>query len=384
MIVFIANQFIGDKIATGGDVLFIEMLSRASRENECTIIAPLVIHKAIISKVTNVFLVSSDSSVMQTDSASTLFGGFKTVIKYIKRSYTTYKWLSQNDNISKIYLTGDFICNTLPVYIFSKTNNKPVYSNFFHRNPKPLSRPGNLFIVSLISRFLQGISLRFIKKFSNITFVLTELGRKELIKGGFQENKIIISGAGVDSKLSNYRSTCKNKNQIVYVGRLNRTKGVYDLIRILIHLDKLGVDYVCYLVGGVAPYEERKIHKIAKENNIDSRIKIMGYVSEAEKIKLIASSKVFAFPSMEEGYGIVVQEALKLHTAVVCYDLPVLKLLFHSCKLISYVPFGDVEMFAKRIDSFLNKDYSSDEDCELLKTWDDVYNTQFNNNILLK
>ena len=92
-----------------------------------------------------------------------------------------------------------------------------------------------------------------------------------------------------------------------------------------------------------------------------------------------------AFPSKEEGYGIVVQEALNIGTSVVCYDLPVLKLLFSSSDLISYAKYGDKEEFAERIVNILsnNKFDESTSSKSFLRTWDDVYNIQFNNNILL-
>jgi glycosyltransferase involved in cell wall biosynthesis len=381
MIVFIANQFVTDKIATGGDVLFIEMLIRASKDNRCVVIAPLFISNAIRSRAPLVEFVSSDDNKSFKGTASNMLGGAKTVISYTKRSFFTYRWLYNKKDAAKIYLTGDFFCNTIPVY-FSARNFENIYSNFFHRNPKPINRPGNLFIVSLISRFLQSISLKLIKSFSSTTFVLTEIGKKELVSEGFDKGKIIISGAGVDKRLSNYQAVDKNQNQIIFVGRLNITKGIYDLLEILSSLDKSGANFICYLVGSISSYDKKSIDEIIRDNKLVSKIKILGYVSEEEKIELIATSKVLAFPSKEEGYGITVQEALNLGTSVVCYNLPVLKLLFSPSDLISYAKYGDKEDFADKIANFLSSKKSYSLNKVFLRTWDDVYETQFKKKVL--
>ena len=382
MIVFIANQFINNKISTGGDILFMEMLIRASQDNKCIVIAPLLIANSVLEKAPLVEFVSSDDNGSIEGTASTFLGGIKTVNSYIKRSFFTYRWLSKKNNTTKVYLTGDFFCNTVPVY-FSSKKFKNIYSNFFHRNPRPRNRPGNLFFVSLMSRFLQSVSLKLIKSFSSTTFVLTEIGEKELVSEGFDAEKIIISGAGVDERPSNYQTFVKNQNQIIFVGRLNITKGIYDLLEILSNINQSGANFICYFVGSVSSYDEKRIFEIIKDRKLTSKIKVLGFVNEDEKIELIASSKVLAFPSKEEGYGIVVQEALNLGTPVVCYDLPVLKSLFSSSNMISYARYGDKEDFAGRILSFLGNNGLNVTYNSFLSSWDDVYNIQFSNNILL-
>jgi len=375
VIIFIANQFVGDKISTGGDVLFIEMLIRASEGYECVVIAPSLIYNEILTRAPNVKFISSDKRLFST-TASTVIGGSRTIVSYIKRAYVTYKWLYKNKDSADIYLTGDFICNSLPVYFTSK-KYKNIYSNFYHRNPKPINRHGNLYFVSLMSRFIQGLSLSLIKKFSVITFVLSEIGKKELLLEGFDKSKIIISGAGVSDNILKYNSPIKNQNQIIFVGRLNITKGVYDLIDILSILNNVGVDYICYLVGAVSDYDRKRIIKLLKKNKIELKVKILGYVDNEKKFELIASSQVLAFPSKEEGYGIAVQEALKLGTSVVCYDLPVLKSLFGSVNMISYAKHSNKKDFANKLQLSMmrNKKYTSDN--SLLSTWSDVYNLQF-------
>ncbi len=51
----------------------------------------------------------------------------------------------------------------------------------------------------------------------------------------------------------------------------------------------------------------------------------MGYVSQKNYPKLIASATAFVFPTKFEGFGIPLLEAMACGVPIVCSDLPVLK-----------------------------------------------------------
>ena len=51
----------------------------------------------------------------------------------------------------------------------------------------------------------------------------------------------------------------------------------------------------------------------------------MGYVSQKNYEKLIASAEAFVFPSRFEGFGLPLLEAMASGTPVACSNLPVLK-----------------------------------------------------------
>jgi glycosyltransferase involved in cell wall biosynthesis len=55
--------------------------------------------------------------------------------------------------------------------------------------------------------------------------------------------------------------------------------------------------------------------------NLVENIKLMGFISERDKYLIMRSSKVFIFPSYEEGWGIAVAEAIACGLDVVLYDI---------------------------------------------------------------
>ena len=60
---------------------------------------------------------------------------------------------------------------------------------------------------------------------------------------------------------------------------------------------------------------------ILKEMNLVENIKLTGFISERDKFVIMKSSKVFVFPSYEEGWGMAVTEAIACGLSVVLYDI---------------------------------------------------------------
>jgi len=64
-----------------------------------------------------------------------------------------------------------------------------------------------------------------------------------------------------------------------------------------------------------------------KEMNLVENIKLMGFISERDKFLIMKCSKVFIFPSYEEGWGIAIAEAIACGLDVVLYDIGTYKAL---------------------------------------------------------
>jgi len=381
MLVFLANQFIGKEIATGGDILFIEILKRLP--NKCIVIAPSQIHSTIQSYSSRIDLIDSDSG-KQGGSASNILGGIATVWRYLIRTYTTYRWLRNNSNESTvIYLTGDFICNTLPLLLMKINGVKceKVCTNFFHRNPLPKERPGNPYWVSLASRWLQGIGLSILRQTAQNIFVLSEIGKNELLAEGFDSKKIVVSGAGINADISKYRSQKRMINRFIFIGRLNITKGAFDLIEILAILARSNSHFECIFIGHGSDSDKQRMATMAEQSGLKDHIIIKGFVEEEEKLRLLATSTALLFPSKEEGYGIAVHEALYLGIPVVCYNLDVLKSLFGRSHIINFVHQNNQSEFASTLVRLLSESIKetgqfTEQETPYLQTWDDVFAIQ--------
>jgi glycosyltransferase involved in cell wall biosynthesis len=106
---------------------------------------------------------------------------------------------------------------------------------------------------------------------------------------------------------------CGSQEYFLLPGRLHRWKRVDLAIRAMEHLSS----DIPLLIAGTGEDEEQ-IRQLASQ---DSRIRFLGFVSDAEMLKLYANSLAVVFPTREEDFGYVAVEAMLSHKPViVCQD----------------------------------------------------------------
>jgi glycosyltransferase involved in cell wall biosynthesis len=86
----------------------------------------------------------------------------------------------------------------------------------------------------------------------------------------------------------------------------------------------LGPDTAIVLAGHAEPYELR-LRELAHDLGLDSRVRFVGYVSDADLEGLWQAASCAAFPTLGEGFGLPVVEAFAHGLPVACSDLPVLR-----------------------------------------------------------
>lgn len=103
---------------------------------------------------------------------------------------------------------------------------------------------------------------------------------------------------------------------VFFVGRLESKKNILNLTRAFNEFSKTHSDYHLIMAGnrGVG---FSKIYKKAYKEKILANVIMPGYVTEEEKATLYKHCKIFALPSLYEGFGLPILEAFH-------YDKPVL------------------------------------------------------------
>ncbi len=105
---------------------------------------------------------------------------------------------------------------------------------------------------------------------------------------------------------------------LLFVGGLEPRKNVVALVRAFA---ASGVDATLVIAGGRVrwfPAEEARIFAAVRRlpERVRSRIVMTGYVSEADKRALVAGAEGLAYPSLYEGFGFPVLEAMAAGTPV--------------------------------------------------------------------
>ena len=103
------------------------------------------------------------------------------------------------------------------------------------------------------------------------------------------------------------------ENIVLCVGAIQRRKNQARLIRAFRAMPE---DWTLILAGSQG-FEAAEAVREAAESPASSRIRITGYVSDEQIADLYARSSIFAFPSLDEGFGMPVLEAMAAGVCVV-------------------------------------------------------------------
>ncbi|MEM1661139.1 MAG: glycosyltransferase family 4 protein [Candidatus Bathyarchaeia archaeon] len=176
------------------------------------------------------------------------------------------------------------------------------------------------------------------------------------------QNKIYVVYNGVDTRrfsplLRTENMKGRREKIVLHVGtdHVVVRKGLHYCIKIMKYLP----DSVKLLVVGYryTPPENRKymewIKGMISNYGLTNRVIFTGWVPEAELPVYFAESDVYLFPSLLEGFGLSVAEALASGKPVIGFDIPPINELVENQKEGILVPVGDVKALAEAVKSLL-------------------------------
>lgn len=193
---------------------------------------------------------------------------------------------------------------------------------------------------------------------------LTESIKKAKMKAGIPARKLAVIPNGVDiykffvsgNEREMYRREVCRKYHIdpstKIIGNLSRTteeKGHDLLIKafaILIEDKKIVREEFTLLICGGGELEG-SLWELAGSLGVKDRIVIIGRFDDDMKIKFYSAFNSFVFPTLAEGFGIVLIEALIMGLPVLCSDLEVLKEVGENYP--RYFKTGDFEDLSRKM-----------------------------------
>lgn len=130
---------------------------------------------------------------------------------------------------------------------------------------------------------------------------------------------------------SRWSQELKNQKYFLFVGRLERKKNLLTLIEAFTQFQKNHLDFKLMLVGKPHKVGGPEIMEKVKTN---PAVIAPGYVSDAEKIDLYKNAYAFILPSLYEGFGIPLLEAMQ-------FNLPIISSNLSACREVA----GEVARF---------------------------------------
>jgi len=110
-----------------------------------------------------------------------------------------------------------------------------------------------------------------------------------------------------------------NPLQFVHVGRLVFYKNLEVVIKAIGILKKTQPNVRLVIVGD-GPHK-KSLQELVKKLDLESSIEFLGYASLDEKMKIIATSNALVFPSLCEGFGLVILEAFSQRKPVLVSNI---------------------------------------------------------------
>lgn len=118
----------------------------------------------------------------------------------------------------------------------------------------------------------------------------------------------------------NRKNSTRSSKSIMYVGKLNFSKGVPQLIQAFRELIQEGGKLKLYLAGSGKGKEKEDIIRLTK--GLEQKIHFLGQISQKELAKYFRKMDLFVLPSFYEGFPKVLLESLACSCKAIITDLP--------------------------------------------------------------
>ena len=193
------------------------------------------------------------------------------------------------------------VATTLSWYRPYGSKTKNIYTihdlNFLHEEE---------YTQSVRKRYLSLIQQR-IDRADYLTFIsgFAHQQTLEYLKPGNKPYSIIYNGCNVPEKIIDSPVYIPGKSFLFSIGQFHSRKNFHVLPALLV-----GNDYELIIAGmNNFPYTEKVIEE-AKDLQVADRIRLIGAISDEEKFWYYKNCLAFVFPSIGEGFGLPVLEAM--------------------------------------------------------------------------
>lgn len=240
-------------------------------------------------------------------------------IKYYLTFYPSLTKKLKKYNLDILHVHGlGFIQNDLAISKLNK--NKKIKIVCTPHGPFMALKDYNIF-GKIFKKIYTKIVKKAIKRYDNFIQVNPFQYRWMKKEYNIPERKVRFLPNGIPKetfrkvkKLEKYN--LKNKFIITYLGRIQRYKGLEQVIKSLPEIKKVEPG-ILFVAMGKDVGDKNRLKKLAKKLKVEENILFLGIVSEKKKLAFLDKSEIFIFPSEWEAFGIVMLEAMARKNAII-------------------------------------------------------------------
>jgi glycosyltransferase involved in cell wall biosynthesis len=176
-------------------------------------------------------------------------------------------------------------------------------------------------LTKISARFVSyPLELKHIESSSTITTVSKSIAN-ELKEYYLDLNEVVVTGNGVDIDVFKplQKKSSRNKKYILYVGHIDREKGLFDLLECAKDVCNVLKD-VTFLIAG-SGRDLNSLKRKTKKLGLTQRVKFLGQIEKKEVVNLYQDVDLFVFPSYHEGLPTALLEAMSCGLPVIATDV---------------------------------------------------------------
>ena len=142
-------------------------------------------------------------------------------------------------------------------------------------------------------------------------------------------------------------------NYILAMGHFPH-KNAKGLITIFASAQKEFTHNCSLVIIGAPENQEAELYQIAQKNKIEKQVKILGYIPSDDYCALLKGASLFAFPSLFEGFGLPILEAMACGTPVIASNRTSIPEVAGDAAVICDP--DDKEKFAQHMTEIINQE----------------------------
>ena len=233
----------------------------------------------------------------------------------------------------------------LPLILYSAKKKPDLFFSPTHYIPRfsPVKRIVTIFDLSFLHfpKMFEGKDLwqltnwtKFSVENADQIITISNFSKKDIISSyKVDKNKVTVAYPGYDKQnfkfqISNFKlNEIKSKyqvgdNYIIYIGTIQPRKNLIRLIEAVSRIDSLILVIVGKTTGEGKKgwmYEDTLV--TPKRLGIEERVRFLGFIPTEDLPSLVSGAKAFILPSLWEGFGIPVVEAMACGTPVIVANI---------------------------------------------------------------
>ncbi len=288
------------------------------------------------------------------------------LVNYLKRTFdgVLFSFRERTAPYSIVYSSSDLLPDAIPALVLRLLNRRVRWITGMHLiapNPingydgvytKAVSKRSGVMNLKLWYYFCtQRFVIFFAKRLAELIFVSNDDDRATLCAAGISPDKIMVTYGAPEWDLVAASETMEPQRfDCCFVARFHPQKGYDDMIKAWALVVKAIPGARLAILGNIP---KERLAQLMAENNIpDESIEYLGFVDGGEKYKYLRDSRILAFPSTYESFGMVAAEGQACGLPVVAYDLPFFEKVYP--KGMVRAPIGDYGAFANLVIDLLS------------------------------